>query len=62
MSWTPWMLTKVPITLSQCNDCSALVVDHAEARANHEAWHKNVLREAYGKGRDDEANDMPTES
>jgi hypothetical protein len=33
--WTTW----VPFLLAECSDCSALVMDKPEARANHEAWH-----------------------
>ena len=34
--WTGW----VPFILVECAECSALVMDKPEARANHEAWHR----------------------
>jgi hypothetical protein len=29
----------IPFHLAECLECSALIMDHPQSRANHEAWH-----------------------
>jgi hypothetical protein len=36
--WNLW----APLVLAECKECSALVMNKSDARANHEAFHQKV--------------------